>query len=429
MRSQLLGLFILSTLVGHFQAWGVESTDNEKVCIEQSLSFRPYSSSYLPWSVGALTELRATGSEKGKSQSVLEKLDRLAFEVLGKKTAYQSTDRERFYRPEAPEWMGFCDQWSAASLDSEVDQVIKAIGNINCAGVRLSQGEIQELFTGYYKAIHSDHSGIQILRDYTPDENAFLNSADGLDKLSAGRFDEVLSQGFRSGTGAVLSLRATREVWNQPVFKQRRCESKVFEQAIGNIPLSLLSSDVPVLREWLSEVVSTDETALEKLGGNSIYVDELQSLLTAFENLSNRIRSDQKLAELHRDVEMILRGRHQKYSSLRLQVQRFVQKMRWSGLISLKQGLTLSKVKTEVSYGVESEFAEGGHRSQHKVYKYVLVRDDSGAVVNSFWDMPHSERPGFVWRPVTQGLSDLNPALKDLIEVATRCESARDKAK
>ena len=125
-----------------------------------------YSGSYLPFSDGPLTEDKNKNSGEKKKMSTAQRLDKASAAYSSNASSVEGYLRDYIYNKTAPDWQGLCDQWSASNNDMEIKKNLMSAKKLKCkGGVVFTKGDIQELFTGFYKSWDIDYAGS---RDYTP---------------------------------------------------------------------------------------------------------------------------------------------------------------------------------------------------------------------------------------------------------------------
>lgn len=57
---------------------------------------------------------------------------------------------QKVHDPHAKHWEGFCDQWTAAALNPQINRFISSTQGLICNEIYISEGELEELFTLFY---------------------------------------------------------------------------------------------------------------------------------------------------------------------------------------------------------------------------------------------------------------------------------------
>lgn len=405
-------------------------------CRELSLDFVPYVSSYLPKPQGPLTNLKGNIKsladlssppterqlEIFKRTSVMERIDLLNRTVLGKQTQRQAETHASHYKPKQPSWAGYCEFWSAAASNPEINQFLQKTGDLKCGDVILTKGEIRELVTGFANDKDNGIFGNKSVTERSLEAHAFRN-ASGFDDLSADTFDLHLLGNLRQNTALVMDLDPGPEVWNHPIFRARRCEAPVpnaaaFAQGELAIPPRLLSSPNPQVRQFLQGIHEADLLA-QKLQ----FKEAVPLLQRSLKGLTlNPEFAQREGLFLDRD-----------YKHLRKRAAAALDWLRQQGHAILHPDYSLQLVSSTVVYRIESDFAMGtvddknDDLTRQKTLTYVLVKkagQESGPAVDQFWVTEASYRPDSIWLPArTGGIRDQSEVLRDLADAIERCQS------
>ena len=205
--------------------------------LEAKLSFVPYESSYLASRDGRIFErvssrgrgLVSNSLEPGlhkfihsDERSVAARFDASRQLVLGSSDLIEPRLRVTHFKPDAPYWEGFCHQWSMASLNPGVNEILSRSDGLLCGNTVLTQGELKELFTAFY-ATGSDSPHLSIiggrLSHKTPMKWNKLRRLVGADDVPAHRLHTALYERLLNNKGIVLDGSASPDVWNFPVYK------------------------------------------------------------------------------------------------------------------------------------------------------------------------------------------------------------------
>lgn len=418
-------------------------TRAEKKCEEKKLPFEPYSSSYLPRKEGPLThatpkfgdfgsDLTDIQKDNWDKMSIMEKLDSLN-QARGIGSNYQISTTASHHNPNAQFWEGFCDKWSAASLDPAVNSYIeKADAKVICRNVVITKGEIKELFTGFYDYKNSPvgFSGHRFDRELDGHEQELLRT--GQDLYSADSFDMTLNKTIGNAEkprGVVLNVTKALEVWNQPVYKMNRCEyTEQNAGKLGSLPADTLESPIKEVNDWLMDVAKADRISLMKLYYPSTpdLGDDSKSLVIQLSKLQvqlrNQLNSSKGLDQIQESLDSMPKDLTN-YSAVRKGIREAMAAMYVGGAIQLKKDLSVTRVANTVYYGSEVDYAEDERSNTSQEYSYYIIKNNNGRVVGSSWETPPEDRPGFAWVPSDRPENRNAQPIKDLIEILDLCKN------
>jgi hypothetical protein len=237
---------------------------------EAKLSFKPYSSSYLPYRQGYLTQGSRDSSVAGRFDQIREKVfgrsrGRSLYDRLRRPNREGSllvVDAEGMFNPSRDsrssdfkeDWEGVCHQWVAASSQPEISELLDQTEAIICDGISLSQGELAELFTAFYRyqaesAVYGRRERVVGNGEVKP-EFVSIRNAIKLDDLPAHQFDRELYGHLKAGQPIIMDREPNYQVWNQPIFEAKSTDSEYSESELrengsglfASIPLSFLRS-------------------------------------------------------------------------------------------------------------------------------------------------------------------------------------------
>lgn len=403
-------------------------------CETMELPFQPYSSSYLPRADGLLTAKpkNTLNPPKGltpeqikvlNSMSLMEKIDALNAS-LGRHTHYQQSVEEKLHTPGAPRWAGFCDVWSASSLDPEVNEYISNSQKVAvCNNIPITQAEVKEAFTGFYEYQTDTKSfrGYDLKNSLSPTDETLLTFS-GQDVFYGHDLDEVVTKNLKNGQGVVLNVVKTKERWNQPVFKSHRCEDSADKTLIEKpLPVRRLDSEYSEVSEFLRSINESDSNLLYQFSTEAYPSPtfEADRLFSSLIDLKNDAKPKIK-ATIDRFVQLEGVDRRD-YVRVRKIIAQVIVDLKRTGLVKLKDGLTLTKVENTIFYGKEVPFAVDGKLADARTYKYGLIKNANGQVVDSFWITAPEERPGSIWVP-DRSKTVYGAPLKDLMFILDLCK-------
>ncbi len=383
---------------------------------EAKLPFVPYSSSYLPYKDGPLTHTPGNGPTGDDSADVAawmrlresratvgERFDELRSLVLGKTDKLSTYFSTRMYNDKAEDWEGFCNQWSAASLDPTLAKMLASTDDLACKGVYLSKGEIQELLTAFDPA-YSVGGLIGDRTDKELDKNVVTARENtGRDPLPAHVFHHTVYQNLNQGRGLVGSMHAPGQIWNYPIY-----DAKTKYMLLNE--LTLMTVDAPMLAPYLIQVKSglnaaetTKATALLKAYSDT-YAALARFTPTAGQNpndapLSKAAFDSAKAAGVSR-LDFISLSDLDTLVSLKKDIYTKVLAMGRTGQLTLTPGYTIQFAQTTLSYAVEVGFASGQDVQTTRDLNYLLIfKGEDKDASDSQWVADVESRPQFLWIP------------------------------
>jgi len=379
-----------------------------------------YSGSYLPFSDGPLTEDKNKNSGEKKKMSTAQRLDKASAAYSSNASSVEGFLRDYIYNKTAPDWQGLCDQWSASNNDIEIKKNLMSAKKLKCkGGVVFTKGDIQELFTGFYKSWDIDYAGS---RDYTPLEERESSYYFSMDQLNSSNFPaHVVHEKVHyymskkvweeEKVGIVLNVDSGPEVWNQPVIS---IESEIKE--LGMKDLAKGSLKVFAGQDHINLDGEQKKYTRTEVAGFRIP----SSLLKAKKNdkdlrLIEKIEEDyfERVVENPEISVKELRKGEPKYIGTALKeiakknsfsdsksfvkalalVKNETLKRALGNNISLKKGIKVQFVASKLKYQEETYYKDTQDVSNTKYYNYLLFKK-KGEVIGSSWITPLRERPG-----------------------------------
>ncbi len=437
MRSGIL-FACVATWVPLF-AYAASGTENAQ------LPFTPYSSTYLPKVFGPLNlKVKPDGNEPlygdervtmtlreilrpevirqmTSEASTFDRLERLRSTVLGKTDLITQQIADLKPQTNLEPWRGVCHQWTAASLNGNVDRLLEDVGPLLCGSTFIAPGEVEELVTGLYadELIQASETyGLKtsiLLVDPKPRDQ--IQTLLGIDDLAPSVFHEQIYKHLRAGQGIAMDRDPSRQAWNQPIYKA----STAFKDLTAKEALSDYPAKIPVN---LLELSLPDDSEAKQL---------LESLLQIRKELflSANALDSPTFTPQDRDrgaVQMI------QFNSLLPKLKQFAA----NGRIRLQAGVKARASTTTLTYGSEDDFFGEDLKKHHgqMTVRYVEL-EKAGAPTDSFWVSPESERPDYLWVPAAlslekilemarqPGASAKLQAMGDLIELTRKCPSGK----
>ncbi|HLD98665.1 MAG TPA: hypothetical protein VJB59_00305 [Bdellovibrionota bacterium] len=423
-----------------FQTPGTRAHADPGPDLEARLSFLPYSSSYLPYTGGRLSHVQETAPTfpyaewiapnllaQLRERPTIERMDQARIAVLdanGTKEPLAPRISKTHYDPTFPSWAGFCNQWSAAASDPEVNRVIRKTEGLICGDALLTKGEIKELFTGFYVTKQQEMYGDRYLRKEARERRKWKKLL-GFDDLPAHVFHEKLYENLARDQAVILDMESSTEVWNFPVFAAETVFSEFnFDERtpwtfswpqISHLPSRILEGKDDESRAVLKQLQELD-SFLEKALVSNVTGAEVAAAARPFSFLKRYFGFSPTVKDL-------IRKRTQLMDSL-------VEQDR----LRLQTGYQVKKARTQIMFSVESTFAAPNDFWRKETYEYILIELDS-KLIDSAWLTPPRKRPDFMWIPIRANLKDpflaaekfaYRDALKDLYDLTLRCIDMTD---
>ncbi|OFZ52658.1 MAG: hypothetical protein A2428_01445 [Bdellovibrionales bacterium RIFOXYC1_FULL_54_43] len=429
-----------SALLMLFQTLGTRAHADPGPDLEAKLSFRPYSSSYLPYTGGRLSHVQEAAPvfpyagwiapkllAQLQERSTIERMDQARVAVLdasGTKEPLTPRVSKTHYDPTFPSWAGFCNQWSAAASDPEVNRIIRKTEGLICGDALLTKGEIKELFTGFYVTKQREMYGDRYPRKEARERRKWKKLL-GFDDLPAHVFHEKLYENLARDQAVILDMESSPEVWNFPVFA---AETKFYEfefdertpwtfawPQISHLPSRILEAKDDESREVLKRLQELD-SFLERALVSNVTGAEVAAAARPFSFLKRYFGFSPTVKDL-------IRKRTRLMDSLVKQ-----------DLLRLQTGYQVKRARTKLEFAVESTFAATSDFWRQETYEYLLIELDS-KLISSAWLTPPRKRPDFMWVPIRANLKDpllateqfaYRDALKDLYDLTLRCIDVAD---
>ena len=181
------------------EAFGLATVSEGEFDAEASV--RPWSGWWYPQRGTILFQ------ETEKGPAPLQKYDQWVERTQGVDSTAADFERQKFYDPQAADWAGLCDAWSAASI-LEPEPVAPA-GRID--GIRFTTGDLKALVIKSYE-------NVKDLRKFGQRYNG--ERGDDYDDISPDQFHRVLQHElFEEGRPFIMDVNPGIEVWNFPVYK------------------------------------------------------------------------------------------------------------------------------------------------------------------------------------------------------------------
>ena len=383
-------------------AWG--STTPAPEVQSAQLGFQVYSSSYIPAYKGPLTEItRQTVPHRelldplivrfAENTSTARRIDLARLRVLGLTDPLEPHLRSAFYSPGTPDWMGVCNQWSAASLNRGVAALIEGNEGIACDGALLTRGELKELSTAFYSLWAGDEiygerfggpMGIQGGQGDGPEAMSIRKYA-GLDDLPAHVFHDQVLTHLRRNEGLIMDIDPGLPVWNQPIFAMTAVMSEI-------APEQIVSNPAPYPFSIYEAVDPEEKPVLEKLTD----FDRLLDLIVTGKNAE-----DQKalLAQLQSSFHVTYDPKDpHSLSRIRLRLAKDVLGPRLiRGRVRISPSFSIKTVRSKVNYGKEVPYGVSSDTFRTASYDYVLIQNRAdGTNQASFWVSPPDKRPDYL---------------------------------
>lgn len=134
-----------------------------------------------------------------------------AFDPVAHHEVFDNDDHTSAYE-------GFCDQFATANNDPKVKKLLKSTQGLDCEGIPLTKGDLQELFTAFYTSKDTDYYGA---RNYVSEDDRNAAHDIAVDELNRAtfyaRYIYYIHGHLDKGEGIVLNVDSGPEVWNQPV--------------------------------------------------------------------------------------------------------------------------------------------------------------------------------------------------------------------
>lgn len=410
----------------------IATDGNPAITKTSSLPFRPYSSSYLSLKHGEILDRPDENNFNGtfkndisknyESRSPIERFDYIRQNKLGYPTSLLTKHYlKKIHNPKAQYWEGHCNQWSASSLDPEVNQFISSTQGVICDNIFISEGELKELFTLFY----SDYIPKFVAGNRTwidPSENnLWLRSELGIDDLRADTFHTNLHRYLQRSKGLVIEISANSEVWNQPIYKAQSTilrssdNPKQIEMIAPLIPARLIESsdvkDIGIIEEY--QRIENELIELQK--GEIEIESEIKPWAASVKKITKNI--------FKRSLSDLMKRRSEIFVN---QILPSITK----GKLTLKKGITADFVRTNVTYGSETFFATEGYNYSQRSYDYLLFKKGDD-IIDGRWITEPSNRPDFLWVPKNKrdaliGRKELAPEVHDLFRLSKYCKKASD---
>ena len=394
-----------------------------------------YSGSYLPFSDGPLTQERNKNKGERKKSTTAKRLD-LATSHYGKsKSQLEGFLKDYIYKKDAESWQGLCDQWSASNNDVIIKNYLLSAEKLKCkGGVVLSKGDLQELFTAFYKSWDIDYAGE---RDYTPieeREDAYYFAKDQLNRSNfpAHILHEKLHHYMNEKiwkeekVGIVLNVDSGPEVWNQPVISIESNIKKLTEKDIAKGEFKVKAGQDHInLGEGQVKHTRTEVEAfrlisgLKSIEGNREKSFSILKAKRGDKDLRLIKRIEQHYYEkVYNNPEIsvkALRKGEPKYMNEALkkivkktsfkdtksflqalaQVKKETLKRAFGKNIKLKKGIKVYLVHSKMKYQEETYYRDTSSVFNVKYYNYILIEGKGkNNYIGSSWMTPLSERPG-----------------------------------
>lgn len=421
-------------VIRYFPPTGIE---NESPVTEVSrLPFKPYSSSYLSLRNGDILERpREQGlgnefdnvfnkkiNEKYIGGSPIERFDFVRQNKLGSPTSLLTQEfLKQIHNPKAQYWEGYCNQWSAGSLDPQVNQFISSTKGVICDSIFISEGELKELFTLFYSTYTPKFvAGSRTRVDFNENSD-WLRSNLGLDDLAAHDFHNNVHRYLKRGKGIVIEVSANSEIWNQPLYQATSTSTHV-SQTPANltkmaplIPADLLESD-QINDKGILEEYQKIESDLRDIMQGEVAIESSKDLWLG--KTTNVVKTAFK-----RPISELMMRRSEIFVN-------YILPSMNEGHLKLKKGITSHYVNSEIEYGSETSFAREGHNSHNRTYMYLLFKKGD-QIIDGRWITEPDLRPDFLWVPENNrdaliGRKELSPEAEDLLRLSKYCKKASD---
>ncbi len=389
-------------------------------CKRVQLPWHPFTASYLPKYRGYLTEfggdsnqLEALGYSNYlepqqvrlyQSTSVMERIDRAIASVLGENTNFYQYAKTEFYNPDALTWEGYCDRWAAASLNPTVDLFVDSVELLVCGDVLLSQMELEEVMSGFYPTEPQEFHGIRVNREMTENDFALLTHS-GFDDLQPADFVNRVVENIRDKFGVVMDLKTAFQVWNYPIFGANHCEyapvsARAYYHQNPDRPFTarmVFSADSGILA-FLKDLNDIERQMVSNLNGVSelTYLEAMSRIKLKLEDLAPHAGTAVPLIVTALAIP--------EYPAFRAMVRQIQQNWIREGKIVFKEGLTAERVRLDLDYRTERSYGhfvrpQTERYTRQQTFEFLIIRDGSGAIVESFWATPAEQRPDFMWIP------------------------------
>lgn len=388
--------------------------------LSAQLSFVPYSSSFLPLHGGYLTH-RMNPEEK---KSTMERFDEARLKILGINDPLYDRVEQTHYLFDADGGAGFCHQWSAASLNIDIERRLSSTEGISCDEVLITQGELKELFTGLYEVPLAEFYG-NITRKAEVGAIIEIKNKIGLDDLPAHIFHQELYDYLNRDQGVVLDIRSNEYTSNQPVFRAvssvHNLSSPELMEYIEKIPLKFFKSDSELIQQKFEEIKNI-ETLLSHAVLESFDDDAIEKAWEPYGNFFKEIFYDhyQKLSDL-------INVRAEMIGDV---VMSGLQK----GTIHFNSEISFKDVITYVEMAdYNQDYASSINHTKEIGLEYILIEQNS-EVIDSVWISDVKFRADYMWiPPVFDVYAEKNPsdtpyqmAVKDLMTLMGKCQDVSE---
>lgn len=412
------------------------SNSQSSETISAKLSFTPYSSSYLSLRDGQLffgdygfnnnrDSIKApidrgnNEPPKNLNEAMYEKLplidrfENIRRKALHKKERSRVSYARHLFNPDAEGWEGVCDQWSGASLEKELSNLLTNMDPIYCEGITINPSEVRELFTAFYN--HKKHSEFLGVRNRDKSNARIVGQLEnflGVDDLPADLFHTKVYETLSADKGFVMDLSNSTDVWNQPVYEASSVIStkenitSLSSDFLGKIPMDILESPDPNVQKEL-DVINNSQASLFKTA------EKLSNRKGRKPHFFEKISASEE-AQLGREI-IAMTKRIDKLPKEKIQI---------------KNGYRLKEVETTLTYANESSFSRGATDSRNRqVMRNYFLIEKNGKPYDAKWLSSPHERPDFLWIPDQQIVKNkvykkYSEEMDDLLEILNSCKSA-----
>lgn len=173
-------------------------------------------------------ELKALDPEiaaRRRFYSLLDRFEMARMILLGRRDLMPEEMRTRFFNEKAQGWWGVCDQWSSATLNQDVNEILNKTRGVvigNRGQFLFSQGDLEELFTMLYTikaVIDGPGSRMKHKVPYTNNLYRDAKSATGSDDMEPHKLEKYAFDRLGNNQGFIMELSSNDQIWNHPVFK------------------------------------------------------------------------------------------------------------------------------------------------------------------------------------------------------------------
>ena len=379
-----------------------------------------YSGSYLAFSDGPLTQDKNKNPGEKKKTTTAKRLDSATAAYSKNSTSIESFLRDYIYSQKAESWQGLCDQWSASNNDMIVKKNLMSAKKLKCkGGVVFTKGDLQELFTGFYKSWDIDYAG---LRDYTPLEERESSYYFSMNQLNRSNFAAhtvhekihyYMSKKVweEEKVGIVINVDSGPEVWNQPIISLTSDIKDFSEKDLAAGELKVSAGQNHINTDSGQQKNTRTEVAKFRIPSNILRAKKNDEDLRLIE----KIEEDyfKKVYDNPAISVKVLRKGEPKYIGAALTkiakknsfsdtksllealalVKSETLKRALGKNISLKKGIKVQFVASKLKYQEETYYKDTDDVSNTKYYNYLLFKN-KGKIMSSSWITPLHERPG-----------------------------------